>query len=76
MLGSLAVGLAPLRTVDAVEAYAFGVVVVQDFDGPAVEDGDDGTGNFCRERPRYLKCDSGKEKDRMDEALYETSSIY
>lgn len=76
LLRSRPVILTFLRTVDAVEAYAFGVVVVQEFDGVAVEDGDDGTGHFCRECPRYLKCDSCKEKDRMNEALYETSSIY
>ena len=40
----LAVGLAFLRAVDAAEADAFRVVVVQDFDGVAVEDGDDGAG--------------------------------
>jgi len=30
------------RAVDAVEADTFSVVVVQDFEGVAVEDGDDG----------------------------------
>ena len=32
------------RAVDAVEADTFSVVVVQDFEGVAVEDGDDGAG--------------------------------
>ena len=31
------------------EARAFGVPVVQHFDGVAVEDGDDGTGEVCRD---------------------------
>ena len=44
LLGSLAEGLAFLRAVDAAEADAFRVLVVQDFDGVAVEDGDDGAG--------------------------------
>ncbi len=39
MLCPLAIGLALLRTVDAVQPDAFSVVVVQDFDGVAVEDG-------------------------------------
>jgi hypothetical protein len=38
LLGSLAAGLAFLRTVDAVQADAFSAVVVQDFDRIAVED--------------------------------------
>jgi len=44
MLGSLAERLAFLRAVDAAEADAFRVVVVQHFEGVAVEDGDDGAG--------------------------------
>src|SRR5438093_71073 len=40
------VGLAFLRAVDAAEADTFGVLVVQDFDGIAVEDGDDGAGEI------------------------------
>ena len=36
--------LAFLRAVDPAEADALRVLVVQDFDGVAVEDGDDGTG--------------------------------
>jgi hypothetical protein len=35
-----------LRTIDAAEVDAFGVLVVQDFDGVAFEDGDDGTGEI------------------------------
>jgi hypothetical protein len=33
-----------LRVVDAIEVDAFGVVLVQDFEGGAVKDGDNGTG--------------------------------
>jgi hypothetical protein len=40
MLGSLAERLAFLWAVDAAEADAFCMVAVQDFDGVAVEDGD------------------------------------
>jgi hypothetical protein len=42
LLGSQAVGLAFLRAVDAVQADTFGVLVAQDFDGVAIEDGNDG----------------------------------
>jgi hypothetical protein len=41
---SLPVGLALLQTIDLAEADTFSVVVVQDFDGVAVEDRDDGAG--------------------------------
>lgn len=41
MLGILPIGLPLLRAVDAMESNAFGVLVVQNFDGIAVEDGDD-----------------------------------
>jgi len=44
LLGSMAVSLALLRAVDAVESDAFGVVIVQDFDSVAIEHGDDGAG--------------------------------
>lgn len=44
LLRSLAEGLLFLRTIDAAEADAFRVLVVQDFEGVAVEDGDDGAG--------------------------------
>jgi hypothetical protein len=40
------VGLAFLRTVDPVEADTFRVLVVQDFEGVAVEDGDDLAGEI------------------------------
>jgi len=40
LLGSLAESLAFLRAVDAVESDTFSAVVVQDFDGVAVKDGD------------------------------------
>jgi len=38
--------LALLRAVDTVQADAFGAIIVQDFDGVAVEDGDDGAGKI------------------------------
>jgi hypothetical protein len=41
LLGPLAVGLAFLRAVDAVEADTFQALIVQDFEGVAVEDEDD-----------------------------------
>ena len=49
LLGSLAEGLALLRAVDATEADTFRVLVVQDFEGVAVEDGDDRAGEVRRE---------------------------
>ena len=39
--GARAAGLALLRAVDPVEADTFSMAVVQNFDGVAVEDGDD-----------------------------------
>ena len=47
--GLFAEGLAFLRAIDAAEADAFGFVFVQDFDGVAVEDRDDGAGEVRRE---------------------------
>ena len=44
LLGLLAEGLAFLWAIDAVEADTLSSVVVQDFDGVAVEDGDDEVG--------------------------------
>jgi hypothetical protein len=44
LLGSLAEGLALLWAVDPAEADAFSFVVAHNFDGVAVEDGDDGAG--------------------------------
>ena len=41
--------LAFLGAVDAVETDAFRVAIVQDFDGIAVEDRDDGAGEVRRE---------------------------
>jgi hypothetical protein len=40
--------LAFLRTIDTTETDAFRVLVVQDFDGVTVEDGDNGAGIICR----------------------------
>ena len=50
MLRLLPVGLAFLRAVDAIEieADAFRVLVVQDFDRVAVEDDDNGAGKFSK----------------------------
>jgi hypothetical protein len=42
LLGAFAVGLTFFRAVDAVEPDTFSAGVVQDFDGVAVEDGNDG----------------------------------
>lgn len=44
MLRSLAVGLAFFRAVDATETDTLRVGVVQDFDGIALEDGNNGAG--------------------------------
>lgn len=44
MLGSRAVGLPLLRTVDAAEADTFRALVMEDFDRLAVENGDNGAG--------------------------------
>ena len=44
MLGSLAKGLAFLRAVDAAQADTFGLLVVQNFERVAVEEGDDSGG--------------------------------
>jgi len=48
LLGSLAEGLALLWAIDATETDTFRAVIVQDFEGVAVEDGDDGTGEIRR----------------------------
>jgi hypothetical protein len=44
LLGPLPESLAILRAIDAAEADAFRMIVMQDFDGVAVEDRDDGAG--------------------------------
>jgi hypothetical protein len=44
MLGVVAVSFAFLRAIDATQTDTFGVLVVQDFDGVAVGNGDDGAG--------------------------------
>jgi hypothetical protein len=59
VLGFLAVGLAFLLAVDAVESNKLRPLVVQDFDSIAVEDGDDGAGEICR--------DSGAGKQKVEE---------
>jgi len=45
---SVSVGLPLLRIVDTVQADAFSAAVVQDFDGVAVEDGENGAGEIER----------------------------
>jgi hypothetical protein len=50
LLRPLAVSLALLRAVDAPETDALSAVIVQDFDGVAVEDGDDGAGELIGKR--------------------------
>lgn len=47
LLGSLDVGSAFLRAVDAVQADAFGVVIVQEFESVAVDHTDDLAGEVC-----------------------------
>ena len=42
--------MALLRAVDAAEADTFRVGVVQDFDGVAIENGDDGAGEVGKSR--------------------------
>jgi len=49
LLGSMAVRLTLLGAVNAVEADTLSSVVVQDFDGVAIEDRDDGAGEGRRE---------------------------
>lgn len=44
MLRLLPIGLALLRAVDTAESDAFRTLVVQDFDGATIEDGDDWAG--------------------------------
>ena len=46
MLGLLPVGLPFLRAVDAVESYAFRVLVVQEFDRIAINDPDHKAGEL------------------------------
>jgi hypothetical protein len=60
LLRVLAIRLAFLWAVDAGKTDAFRVLVVQDFDGVAVEDGDDGAGEIgsyerCRKRQAACK---------------------
>ena len=45
MLGLGAVGLALFRTVDSTEADTVSMIVVQNFEGVSVEDGDNFAGN-------------------------------
>ena len=52
VLGFVAKGLAFLRTVDAAQADALRVGIVQDFDGVAIEEGDDRAGEVSGENGR------------------------
>lgn len=36
----------PIRSVNAAQAGTFGMLIVQDFEGVAIEDGDDGAGEI------------------------------
>jgi hypothetical protein len=49
LLGLMAVRLTFLRAVDAAEPDTFRLGVVQDFDGVAIEDGDNFAGEICRD---------------------------
>ena len=49
VLGVVAVGLSLLRAVDATEADVLRLLVVQDFDGGVVKDGDDGVVKSTKE---------------------------
>jgi hypothetical protein len=60
VLGSLALGVILVRTVDAVEANAFNVGVVQDFDGIPVDHADSLAGE--------LRCGKGS-RVKSDPAL-------
>lgn len=55
MFHLLAEGLGFLRTIDPVEPDTSSLVVVQDFEGVAVEDGDDGTGEVVAQNCRSFK---------------------
>ena len=50
MLGSRAIGLPFLGAVDAAQSDSLRVRIVQDFDGVAIEDGDDGPVKLARVR--------------------------
>lgn len=62
LLGLLAEGLAFLRTVDAAQSDAFRALIVQHFEGVAVEDGDDGAG----EVGSYGRCHVEYEREEHD----------
>ncbi len=65
LLRSLAVGLAFLWAVDAVEADAFRVLVMKDFDSVAVKDGDDGAGEVGKRGQNMQKENHGKGCDGL-----------
>ena len=72
MLGSLAVGLPFLWAVDAVQANTFSVVIVQDFDGVAVEDGGDGAsedGSLRDGKPTENSSDGSKATSLEQESV-------
>ena len=61
-----------LRAVDAAESDTFRVLVVQDFDGVAVEDGDDGAGEVSSERET---CSTHAGKDYEERSWQEEASF-
>ena len=69
-LGSRAVGLAFLRAVDAAEADTFSMMAVQDFEGVAVEDGNDGAGEIvCMSRQAERELNNARTVDQPEERL-------
>jgi hypothetical protein len=55
-----------LRAIDPTEADTFSVLVVQDFDGVAVDHGDDGTGEVG----------NGSERAEQEQERAESKNIY
>ena len=65
MLGFLSEGLALLRAVDPAEADTFRVLVVEDFDGVAVEDADDWCQKFRCEGRRAQADETKEDQDHQ-----------
>ena len=55
-----------LEQIDAIETDAFGMAIVQDFDGVAVEDGND----ISHERGRERERGNGHERETYDDGSY------
>ena len=71
MIGIVAVGLALLQAVDAAEADTLRVLVVQDFEGVAVKDTGDITGDFAVVSPNKrnsLSTQISMRRARLEEA--------